>query len=48
MVSVGEQLLGVPGCADDNDCPNHDDAVDAIEPNAVVRKEECTQSMKCM
>lgn len=33
MVSVGEQLLGVPGCADDNDCPNHDDAVDAIEPN---------------
>jgi len=33
VVSVGEQFFGLPGCSDDDEYPNHDDAVNAIEPN---------------
>jgi hypothetical protein len=32
----------------DRQRPRSVSVVDAIEPNAAVRKEECTQSMKCM
>jgi len=35
-MSVGEQFfffLSDPGFADDDDCPNHGDTADTIEPN---------------
>jgi hypothetical protein len=51
-----EQVRGVDSVVEqsvatrdiDGQRPRGVNAVDAIEPNVVAHKEECTQSMKCM